>query len=69
MKDFDRDFRFMRRFIMAFIVIVFLLIIAIWGFYGFLAYKVVDTVQTTDNIPAQLGKMVGEFEKAKNAVK
>lgn len=67
--NFDRNFRIMQRFIVGFIAIVFIVILSTWVFYGYVAVKAIDKIENTENIPAELGKMLGEFEKARNSVK
>jgi len=61
----DRDFNIMRRFVITFIAIVFLLVFGGIGVYTYAAVKVVNNV--TENCPDGLakcaGRVVGEFQK------
>lgn len=65
----DRQMRLMNRVFWVMFAVAAVFIVCTWIFYGYIAFKAVDTVQSTENIPAALGKMVGEFEKARQSVK
>lgn len=68
MNDFDRAQRqhtFFFRIVATFICIVFALVIAVWGFYGYVAYSVIsDPSGTAQTIGGTLGEAVKSFNES-----
>ena len=70
---FDDDFKkaqkmhsFITKIALTFIFFCFVAIFLYWGAILFVGVKALNAVNNTENIPQAIGKMVGEFEKARN---
>ena len=68
MKDFDRGFNRMRRFVTGFIITVAVLIVGYWVLVGIVATKVIsDPEGTTEKVGETARKIKDAFDKGFNS--